>query len=192
MSQRNYSWLFSSISTVSTYTIYSRGSSATPTLSAFAIPAWSLLLLLTRRCLQKGACHEWMQERCVKTWLLAESPENMYRLSVFRIMHLIVKLLWLPPLLLPCWRRSFDCPRSKREKHGYCLVINCCLPNLPSANQREGSGPVAVRWVCHMTSHIIFLWICHPAEMPCLKCVSCNSITSCSVEKVKLNLTCEL
>lgn len=153
MSQRNYSWPPSSISTAST--IYSRGSWATPTLSAFANSGPKLTLITSyRRCLQKGACHEWKQGRCIKMWLLPKSPESKYRRSVFDVMYLILKLLWhtSPPPFSSFLRKSFGCPRSRREKHRCSWVINCYLPNLPSANQRESSGPVAIRWICYMTN----------------------------------------
>lgn len=58
------------------------------------IPAHSFLLSLARRCSQKGA---WKQGRGIEMWVPVKSPESKYRQSVFHVMYLILKLLWLPP-----------------------------------------------------------------------------------------------
>lgn len=100
MSQRDYSWPPSSISTASTYTIYSRGSWATPTLGAFANSSLKLTLITSYKMLAKRSMAEWEQGRCIKTWLLTKSPESKYRQSVFYVVNFILKLLCLPLTLL--------------------------------------------------------------------------------------------
>lgn len=84
--------------------------------------------------------------------------------------------------------KSFGCPRSRRGKLRCSRAINCNLPNAPSANLSESSGPVAIMWVHHMTNMAMYhkfvtLLKCHVANL---------SARAPPCPCIRRSLTCEL
>lgn len=137
-----------------------------PHLVHLQIPAWSLLLSLARRCLQKGAWHDWKQERCVETWLLAEGPESVGSWTQFCVTCWIGKLLWLTlSSSLPFCTKCFGCPRSRRQKQRCSWAISYNLSNMPLANLRGSLGPGAMIWLSRVLNYGSLLQVVKVTKM---------------------------